>query len=287
MLQLRRNCAAHRQFGQHDTLWYELACIFLHFVTLATSATKRICKSTMPRGLGLPRPNPAAPVPRAPLAYNSESEDIQEDLPGEIVLQRGARGHANAEEAERIAALDNINAPDRDPPAVAAGNARPPAIRRRVSRWKENHAKLNIMSRTVLMIPAAVESSALHSGDANQVAAVNAIKRDRERDLGWDNFKQGGQKFLMEAACLELNQDLAFRQHMDGQDLDIEILRQKYKEFTKLVTEDPAARYDGPNVHQWQLDLLQIHKLQQEQQAAVDADRAQGDQYCCDVYYYF
>ena len=207
---------------------------------------------------------------------------MQEDPEEKIEVQRGARGAANQEEAERIANIQNGDAdsdgvggspPDR-PPVRAA---RAPGRGRGRPQWRNNHPKLNIMARTLLFMPAAVESAAMHSGDDSQVSAVNAHKRIRNRDFGWDNMKQGGKTFLMQKACDELNLDPAFSHLMDGLRIEAYLLSQKFNEFTADVADDNPDNYVGPNVEQWKLDLRSIHALQSANQQAIDDERNAGD----------
>ena len=242
-----------------------------------------------PRPVGLPRPRPVVPpAPRIPPLSDSDS-DNQDGRnagrpQGEIELQRGGRAAANQEEADRLADLQNGDADSDDgvggsppPHRHPARAARAPVRGRARPQWRNNHPKLNIMARTLLLMPAAAESAAIHSGDDSQVSAVNAHKRIRNQDFGWDNVKQGGKTFLMQKACDELNLDPAFSHLMDGQRIEAYLLSQKFNEFTADVADDNPDNYVGPNVEQWKQDLRSIHALQAANQQAIDDERNAGD----------
>jgi hypothetical protein len=242
----------------------------------------QLSKSIMPpRAVGLQRPRPAAPAQRLPLAADSDSDNQDgrnaENPRGEMEVQRGARGAANQDEAERIANLQND--PDGaggSPPPARAARA-PVRVGRARSTWRNNHPKLNIMARTLLLMPAVLESSALHSNDDVFISTVNSHKRSRNQDFGWDNIKHAGKTYLMQKACEELNDDHAFMQLSDGQRIEAYLLAQKFNEFTLDFADDNPDNYVGPNLQQWKLDLREIHALQGANQQAIDAERNAGD----------
>jgi hypothetical protein len=240
----------------------------------------------MPRQLGLPRPRAAGrggagDVDPAVALTSSDEEPLRRDANlGEAGVQRGARALANREEEERVANIDANPA--------AAHNAEPRVQSRQRVRgggnssnsrptWRGNHAKLNIMCRVLLNLPAVLESTAIHANDENSIETINSHKRDMNLDFGWDNVKHAGKTFLMTMACRELNCDPAFAQYIVGNPLSTELLRQKFAEFMLVVTED-TADYSVPGLPQWKLDLRAIDNLLKSQQEVVEVERNEGVQ---------
>lgn len=239
------------------------------------------------RAVGLPHPRAAAALAAGNANLDLSSEDerqLQQVVAnqGEAEHQRGARGAANQEEIERLAEQIEADAPA---PVVAA-RARPRVRGARAGgnaansrpTWRGNHAKLNIVFRVLLQMPAILESTAIHNNNEDAITTINSHKRNINSDFGWDNVKHAGQTFLMIMAARELNNDRAFAEYIaPGNPLKHELLRQKFTEFMDEVAED-TADYSLPGVQQWKLDLREIDTLQKSQQEIVANERREGVQ---------
>jgi hypothetical protein len=130
-------------------------------------------------------------------------------------------------------------APLQAPPAAAAAPA-PAAAAASSARsrqlWQGNHAKLNIVASLFLLQPERQEMLAIASHDPVRAAAIRQFKRDPSRDLGHDNMKHAGKKFIIEKLCEELNEHAAFAQFLPAnQRLQPELLRQKIREFQDIA----------------------------------------------------
>jgi hypothetical protein len=236
------------------------------------------------RAVGLSRPRAAPAGGNA--GENFELSNSEDEIPGadqsESEHQRGARGAANREEIVR---LEESGAAA--PAPVVARRAARPRVRGALAggnaansrpTWRGNHAKLNIVFRTLLQLPAILESSAIHANDQDAIVIINSHKRNINSDFGWDNVKHAGQTFLMHMATRELNDDPAFAQYLvPGIPLKHELLRQKFNEFMDEVAED-TADYSRPDIQQWKLDSRDIDTLQKSQQEIVANERREGVQ---------
>jgi hypothetical protein len=133
----------------------------------------------------------------------------------------------------------DFRAPPRaSPQAPAAAPAVAPAAAlsaRSRQLWQGNHTKLNIVASLFLLQPERQEMIASASQNPARIAAIRAFKRDTSRDLGHDNLKHAGKKFIIEKTCEELNEHAAFAQFLSAnQRIQPELLRQKIREFQDI-----------------------------------------------------
>ena len=131
-------------------------------------------------------------------------------------------------------------------PAQAPAAAQMSARSRQL--WQGNHAKLNIMSSLYLLQPVRQEMIANASQDPESIAVIRQIKRDPSRDLGHDNLKHAGKKFIIEKTCEELNDHSIFAQFLPANSrIGAELLRQKIREFQEIAVNSVEEEIDRSN----------------------------------------
>jgi hypothetical protein len=199
---------------------------------------------------------------------------------------RAARAQANLDELARQAAFNqirndqnmgldipdsqdsqdsfNLDSPDpqrrrrapapaaREPPpqAPAPAAAAPPAAlsARGRAMWQGNDIKLNIVASLYLLQPGRQEMIAAASNDQIAITAIRQFKIDPSRDLGHDNLKRAGKKFIIEKTCEELNDHPIFAQFLlPNSRMNAELLRQKIGEFQEIAVNSPEEDIDRSN----------------------------------------
>lgn len=147
---------------------------------------------------------------------------------------------------------DHPRARAREPPPLPPQPAPAPAAAQLSARsrqlWQGNNAKLNIMSSLYLLQPVRQEMIANASQDPDSIAVIRQIKRDPSRDLGHDNLKHAGKKFIIEKTCEELNDHSVFAQFLPANSrIGAELLRQKIREFQEIAVNSAEEEIDRSN----------------------------------------
>lgn len=154
-------------------------------------------------------------------------------------------------------------------PAAASAAASTSARSR--TQWNHNHPKLNLMARYVrpamaclqasatagsrnifryyLNQPERQEQEAVALNDEARLEHILCLKREPNRDLGHDNLKYAGQKFLLQKTAEELNACQEFANYKPAtQEISTELLRQKIKEFQEIAVATAEADIDPRNI---------------------------------------
>jgi hypothetical protein len=164
-------------------------------------------------------------------------------------------GSVNSQQSQ--GSIENDNNPQAPPsPAAVRPLVQPPVLNQAVAAvprnralWQGNHPKLNIVARRYLMQPGRQEMLAVASNDPDRIAEIRHLKRDPNRDFGYDNLKHSALSFLVRKTCEELNSDPTFVQNYLPLNsvLSEELLRQRINQFLQIAIATNVGDIDPRN----------------------------------------